>query len=174
MSSRLASRPEIQDRMIELQEESNRAAIETISTTRERVHSELWENVAESKNGIKVTTRGETVYLQDEDGNIIKDDATDEAIPVLVREGQVINKALELLGLDIGMFPKQHKIEHGQADPFKGMSTEAILQEARVKLKAEIGWDLNVSDLLQLIDTAQKAERGSDVPALSEGTPSPD
>ena len=172
-SSKLSCRPEIQQRILDLQAESVASVIEEIQTTRERVHAELWENVSESKVGIKVTTKGDTVYLQDASGKTVKD-ATGEPIQVHVREGQVINKALELLGLDIGMFPKQVKLDHSSADPFKGMSTEAILLEAKAKLKSEIGWDLNVSDLLELIDTAQKVERGIDVPGLPEGTPAAD
>jgi len=151
-------RADIRNRIAALQQDKVDAHIEKELYDREYVVRQLMENVDEAKRGL-TTHRGETVYLTDEGGRVVRD-GNGKAVPVYKREGQVINKALELLGLEIGMFPKQMKLEE-KRDPFDGMTTEQILVQLRSQLQTELGWTLEIGDLEKLIGRAKELDAGS-------------
>lgn len=162
-SEKLEVRPQIQQRMQELHEEAKERLIQKQLYTKETVIRGLLENIDEARNQVKTTPKGDTVYLKDHAGNVAFDEHG-EPIPVMDRDHTSINRAWELLGIELGMFPKHATLEHRKQDPFDGMSVEEILGKARDHFINELGWDVGMSDLLSLVERVE-AEDGASDPA---------
>lgn len=168
MAERVSAHPEVQARIAELQQEAKEARLKAETYSRETVIHELLENVKESKRGL-VTYQGQVVYMRDPNGELILDDCGNPQ-PLYRREGRVINQALELLGLEKGMFPRMNKLEHSKKDPFEGLTPQEILLELRNSMIAELGWDMPLDQLAKMVGIAAgqevkltiEAERGRD------------
>lgn len=150
---RLAAEPAVRARILELKETREKQNLRNTVYTRETVIGELLENVQESKRGI-VTHKGAIVYARTPEGDLILDELGDP-VPVMRRDARAINQALELLGSELGMFPKINKLEHSKANPFEGLTTEEIAIELRNTMIHELGWDMPIDDLFRLIGQAR-------------------
>lgn len=165
---KIASHQRVKDRVLELQEEAKERLIQKCLYDHDWVVKELMENVDTAKRGI-TTFQGKTAYMTDEHGKVLKDE-DGNATPVYKRDHNAIQRTLELLGLELGMFPRQAKVEHQKSDPFSGMSTEEVLLQAKNQMESELGWTIDMTDLMKLVGIAREENSKSDgSPALPAG-----
>lgn len=160
-AERVASEKPVKDRMRELMQERSDKNLGKELYDRQVVIEELLENLRESKKGYH-HFKGKTVYLTEPDGTVVLDESQ-QPIPMMRRDPKAINEALELLGSELGMFPKINKLEHVHGDPFKGLTVEEIMVEARNSMMSELGWEIKLDDLFKLIGHARGERKAADV-----------
>jgi hypothetical protein len=154
-SRRLIAKPEIKRRIEELKTAMATVAIDREQYTREEVLQYLLDVCDTGMSGDVLQYKGKTSYWTDQEGKFILDD-NGAAIPMRKLDRRAVVSAAELLGIEKeGMFPRHSKIEHTKGAPFEGLTTEEILEEARVQLKQDLGWDLDLKDLLDLVKRAK-------------------
>lgn len=147
----ISKHPLVKARIAELQLERKELVLERQLFTRDHVIQELLENIRESKRAGLQVYQGQVVYLRNPEGELVLDEHG-EPIPLVRRDGRAINEGLELLGRELGMFPNVNKLEHARADPFEGLTLREILAEARNQMAAELGWDVPLEKLLELVE----------------------
>lgn len=170
----IARRPEVKARIRELQDDAKKALIERQLYDRETVMKGLLENIHNAHHGTVATYQGKVVYMTDEHGQVVHDEAG-QPIPVHKPDFQAINRGWELLGYELGMFPKQTKLDVSRRDSFDAMTVEEILGQAQQHLM-DLGWDVGVDDLLVLVKKAEQiaAEEVIDVGESESEPPSAD
>lgn len=166
---KLRQRPEIKERIKELQERAIDNALAEDRLTREYVLAEAMENIDTAKVG-RVTYQGKTVYLTrpstaeeveenpDIERNVLVLDSNGDPIPLEKRDHSAIQRTIEMLGRELGMFPNNAKIEHSKSKPFEGLTTEQILLEAQAQFEGELGFRIEMGDLFKLIEAARGGE----------------
>ena len=153
---RLIQKPEIKRRIEELKHASAIIAIEREQYTREQVLQYLLDVCDSGMTGDVIQYQGKTSYWTDKEGKILEDE-NGAPVPMRKLDRRAVVAAAELLGLENdGMFPRHSKIEHNKDKPFEGLTTEEILEEARITLKQDLGWDLDLKDLLNLVQRARQ------------------
>jgi hypothetical protein len=164
-AKKLTQRWQIQGRTKWLQEHAVEKTLAEDRLTRENVLAEAFENIDSAKSGGIVTFQGKTVYLtrpatpdeleaNPEKLDYLVYDDQGEPIPVRKRDHSAIQRTVEMLGRELGMFPNHAKVEHSKAKPFEGLTTEQILLEAQAQFEIEMGMKIELSDLAKLMRNA--------------------
>ena len=168
---KLQNKPMVRQRILALQEHRIRAQLEQTSYTRDDLIGTLWRNIHDARSLMAISGKGEIV--RDELGQ-----------PVRKPDIKGINQAVELLGREIGMFPREQRIRN-MDDGIEGLDLGGQLAYLKqVLLEASDGAiDLDTSALLQLLtpgagDQAPQQDHEQPdraVPALPEadGVPQP-
>ena len=136
---KLKRKPMIRERIAWLQKERMRRQLEDVTYTREDVLRVLIRNVDEARNQVHLH-RGEVV--KDEDGT-----------PILKPDVKAVNTAVELLGRELGMFPREAKIRHEQVGALDGMTLDELLGNLKNTLweASDGAIDLDVNALLTAV-----------------------
>lgn len=124
-ASRLAAQVKVRARIAQLTEKSQQKAIDTLAIDKEMIMRRLLRNAERMGDDVPVA-------VQDEDGN-----TKIEVIPPSPAHIQASNRALELLGKEIGMFIDRKEIRTGSLDTMN----ERELQEYIAQLDAALGGD---------------------------------
>tara|TARA_B100001750_G_scaffold224014_1_gene214725 strand:+ start:257 stop:985 length:729 start_codon:yes stop_codon:yes gene_type:complete len=136
---KLKRKPMIRERIGWLQKERMRRQLEDVTYAREDVLRVLLRNVDEARNQFHLH-RGEIV--KDEDGN-----------PIPKPDVKAVNTAVELLGRELGMFPREAKIRHEQVGALEGLSLDELLSNLKNTLweASDGAIDLDVNALLAAV-----------------------
>lgn len=129
---RLAMRPEVIARIREIQAKMVEKKVETVVYSRDDVLKGLWENYRRAMQAEPVL------------------DAQGNETGTFKYNGQVANRSLELLGYELGMFPRTANIRHSSEGDLDGMGPEALIRYIE-RVFEEIGWKVDTSLLREAI-----------------------
>lgn len=169
----LSQYPEVKERIEELKAELHERRMKKAIYSREDVIYGLLRNIQEARSGFKV--------WQDK---VVEDPETGE--PMRLVDHRAVNQAYQLLGMEIGMFPKQATLTHQKAAPLEGLTVPEMLEHVRLAvLEASDGAvQLDVDQLFAAIaggegpngSPAAHEDHGAadrTLPAVSETAPLP-
>lgn len=111
---KLSRRPEIQARIRQLLLEEKRRLASRVDYTRDDLIRETWRAIWDARHGVAL-----------HQGEIVTDPET--GLPVFKVDNKAVLIALELLGREIGVFPREAKILHGRTDPVDDLSFDQLL-----------------------------------------------
>ena len=119
--------PVVKARIRDLLEQEKEKRLAKILYTREDVLRGLLLNIDEARNCIKHDKNGAVL-----EG--IADPLTQIRLPARFVDFKAVNQAYELLGRELGMFPKTANISHNSGDPLDGLTLQEVLESVRVAI----------------------------------------
>ena len=124
---KIDKRPEVKSRIRDLLEQEKEKRLAKILYTREDVLRGLILNITEARHGIKHDRHGDILLG-------MADPETEVRLPARFVDYKAVNQAYELLGRELGMFPKTANISHNSGDPLDGLTLQEVLESVRVAI----------------------------------------